>query len=64
MMVEDSARNLKVPYEMGMKTLLITSQADWSHEPEHARPHTGENTPDFVDDHTGDLSTWLQKLEF
>ena len=64
MMAEDSARNLKVPFDMGMKTLLITSQADWSHEPEHARPHNGENTPDFVHDHTGDLSTWLQRLEF
>ena len=63
MMAEDSARNLKVPYEMGMKTLLITSQADWSHEPEHARPHTGENTPDHVHDHTGDLSGWLQQLD-
>lgn len=62
MMAEDSARNLKVPFEMGMKTLLITSQADWSHEPEHARPHTSENTPDFVHAHTGDLSGWLQNL--
>lgn len=64
MMAEDSARNLKVPYELGMKTLLITSQADWSHEPEHARPHTGENAPDFVHAHTGDLSNWLHELEF
>jgi len=64
MMAEDSARNLKVPYDMGMKTLLITSQADWSHEPEHARPLTGEHTPDFVNDHTNDLSTWLQNLNF
>jgi putative hydrolase of the HAD superfamily len=64
MMAEDSARNLVVPYEMGMKTLLITSQADWSHEPEHARPHTGENPPDHVHDHTNDLAEWLHKLEF
>ena len=64
MMAEDSARNLRVPYEMGMKTLLITSQADWSHEPAHARPHNGENLPDHVHDHTGDLASWLRDLEF
>jgi putative hydrolase of the HAD superfamily len=64
MMAEDSARNLEIPYAMGMKTLLITSQADWSHEPPHARPHDGTNLPDHVHDHTGDLSGWLHGLEF
>lgn len=64
MMAEDSLRNLKVPHTMGMKTLLITSQADWSHEPPHARPHDGTNTPDFVHDQTNDLASWLHELEF
>jgi len=58
-MAEDMARNLEVPKRMGMATLLITSQADWSHEPEFARPHSGENAPAYVDHHTGDLSSWL-----
>jgi len=63
MMAEDSVRNLEIPFELGMKTLLITSKADWSHEPEHARPHTGENPPDHIHDHTDNLASWLHALD-
>lgn len=61
-MAEDSVRNLEVPKAMGMSTLLITSDMDWSHEPKASRPHDGKNVPDFVDMHTNDLSSWLKDL--
>ena len=61
-MVEDSARNLQVPKDMGMVTLLVTSDEDWSHEPIETRPTNGENLPDYVDLHTDDLPGWLLKL--
>ncbi|PHR60705.1 MAG: pyrimidine 5'-nucleotidase [Robiginitomaculum sp.] len=61
-MAEDSVRNLEAPKAMGMSTLLITSQLDWSHEPKAARPHDGKNVPHFVDMHTNDLTGWLLKL--
>ncbi len=61
-MAEDSVRNLEVPKEMGMATLLITSDEDWSHEPKESRPHDGENVPDHVDMHTNDLARWLLAL--
>lgn len=59
-MAEDSVRNLEVPKQMGMATLLITSPLDWSHEPKAARPHDGKNIPNHVDMHTNDLSSWLR----
>ena len=61
-MVEDSVRNLEAPKAMGMSTLLITSQKDWSHEPKASRPHDGINVPDHVDMHTNDLPNWLLAL--
>lgn len=61
-MAEDSVRNLEVPKSMGMSTLLITSDIDWSHEPKASRPHDGTNVPDFVDMHTSDLPAWLLAL--
>ena len=62
-MVEDSARNLAVPKDMGMVTLLVTSDEDWSHEPIETRPISSENLPDFVDLHTDDLPGWLLGLK-
>jgi len=58
-MFEDSLRNLKVPKEMGMATVLVTSDADWSHEPEAARPAGASTKADWVDYITGDLPSWL-----
>ena len=63
-MFEDSVRNLEVPKQMGMATVLITSDADWSHEPEVTRPATGETVKahwiDRVsDDLPGLLAGWL-----
>jgi len=58
-MFEDSLRNLKVPKEMGMATVLVTSGADWSHEPEAACPASAHTTAQWVDYITGDLPQWL-----
>lgn len=67
-MFEDSVRNLEVPKDMGMTTVLVTSDADWSHEPVATRPvatlpdanhstgHTG-----FIDHSTHNLTQWLTK---
>jgi len=35
---EDSVRNLEAPKYMGMRTVLVTSDEDWGHEPEITRP--------------------------
>ncbi len=61
-MAEDSVRNLEVPKAMGMSTLLITSNQDWSHEPKASRPHDGQDVPGHVDMHTSDLPAWLLDL--
>ncbi len=58
-MFEDSVRNLEVPKYMGMSTVLVTSDADWSHEPEHARPAGPGSGADWVDHMTGNLAGWL-----
>ena len=62
-MFEDSVRNLEVPKYMGMATVLVTSDADWSHEPEHARPANSATTADWVDHVTNDLAGWLNTRE-
>ena len=56
---EDNLRNLKVPKDLGMTTVLVVSDSDWSHEPEAARPASGAGDADFVDYVTNDLAGWL-----
>lgn len=56
---EDSVRNLEVPKFMGMSTVLVTSDADWSHEPEITRPAGGTSKANWVDYITDDLPAWL-----
>ena len=57
---EDSVRNLEVPKRMGMATVLVTGEADWSGEPEVVRPASGETVvADWVDAVTDDLAGWL-----
>lgn len=58
---EDNLRNLEVPKQLGMKTVLVVSNEDWSHEPEAARPASGIGDADFVDYVTNDLAGWLAK---
>ena len=56
---EDNLRNLEVPKALGMKTVLVVSDEDWSHEPEAARPAGHADGADFVDYITNDLAVWL-----
>ena len=46
---------------MGMTTVLVTSEADWSDEPEITRPAGSTTRADFVDFITSDLTSWLGK---
>jgi len=56
---EDSLRNLEVPKHMGMRTVLVTSDEDWGHEPEVTRPAGSTTKADWVDYTTNDLTAWL-----
>lgn len=58
---EDGLRNLEVPKHMGMTTVLVTSEADWSSEPEITRPAGRSTHADYVDFITNNLTTWLEK---
>ncbi|GGX73359.1 pyrimidine 5'-nucleotidase [Litorimonas cladophorae] len=57
---EDNLRNLEVPKELGMRTVLLVSDEDWSHEPEAARPAGANTEADFVDYVSNDLAKWLE----
>jgi len=52
-MFEDSARNLEVPKEMGMQTVMIADQPDWSFVLSEAK---------WIDHITDDLPGWLDGL--
>jgi len=58
---EDSVRNLEVPKYMGMATVLVASDADWSNEPEDVRPAGQTTKAKWVDYTTDDLPGWLAK---
>ena len=60
-MFEDSARNLEVPKRLGMATVLVASDTNWSEEPELTRP-AGAHTafPAWIDAVTDDLAGWLE----
>jgi len=60
---EDGLRNLKVPKYMGMTTVLVTSEVDWSDEPEITRPAGNSTQADYVDFITNDLTAWLGKIQ-
>lgn len=61
-MFEDSARNLEVPKYMGMKTVLVTADTDWSGETKVTAADGTVQTADYVDAVTGDLAEWLTAL--
>jgi len=58
-MFEDSVRNLEVPKYMGMETVLVTSEIDWSHEPKDVRPANKASKAQWIDHMTDDLAGWL-----
>lgn len=62
-MAEDMARNLEIPKALGMHTLLVTSNADWTHEPKAARP-AAQGGCTAIDSQTDDLPGWLERLIF
>ncbi|MEM1379866.1 MAG: pyrimidine 5'-nucleotidase [Pseudomonadota bacterium] len=62
-MFEDMVVNLEVPHAMGMRTVLITSDADWiEDEPEEKRPGAGHEGADHVHHVTSDLTAFLEGL--
>ncbi len=62
-MFEDLARNLVPAHALGMRTVLVRSGKDWSHEPEDARPAThGGAVPAHVHHVTDDLTGFLRAL--
>ena len=56
---EDNVFNLEVPKSMGMVTVLVTSDADFSDAPEVVRPSGQSTTAHWVDFTTNDLPKWL-----
>ncbi len=56
---EDSVKNLEVPKYMGMATVLVTSNEDWSDAPEITKPTGSTSRADYVDYVTSDLAGWL-----
>jgi len=59
---EDNVFNLEVPKEMGMVTVLVTSDADFSDAPEVVRPSGQTTTAHWVDYATHDLPKWLSEF--
>ena len=60
---EDNVRNLEVPHDLGMATLLVKSNADFSHEPEEVRPGGASDEPaPYIDVITQDLAHWLGRV--
>lgn len=56
---EDTLRNLEVPKQMGMTTVLVGEEPDWGRKPEIVRTSGTTRTADFVDATTDDLTRWL-----
>lgn len=56
---EDNILNLEVPKDMGMVTVLVVSDEDFSDAPEVVRPSGRTAKADWVDFVTNDLSAWL-----
>lgn len=59
---EDNVHNLEVPKAMGMVTVLVTSDADFSDSPEIVRPSGQTVTANWIDYATNDLPAWLAQM--
>lgn len=59
---EDNVHNLEVPKAMGMVTVLVTSDADFSDAPEIVRPSGQTVTANWIDYTTNDLPAWLAQM--
>lgn len=58
-MFEDSPRNLEVPKHMGMGTVLVTSDVNWSGETHVTGADGTIKRADWIDSVTDDLASWL-----
>ncbi|MEM7730215.1 MAG: pyrimidine 5'-nucleotidase [Pseudomonadota bacterium] len=56
---EDTVRNLEVPKQMGMTTVLVGEEPDWGRPPTVKRTSGTVRQADFVDAVTDDLAKWL-----
>lgn len=56
---EDTPRNLEVPKQMGMTTVLVGEEPDWSRTPQITRPSGTSRKANFIDAVTDDLADWL-----
>ncbi|WP_031554681.1 pyrimidine 5'-nucleotidase [Parvularcula oceani] len=62
-MFEDMADNLEVPHALGMRTILIQSDAAWcDDEPSHKRPSRPGERHGHVHHVTSDLTDFLESL--
>ncbi|MEM1409248.1 MAG: pyrimidine 5'-nucleotidase [Pseudomonadota bacterium] len=62
-MFEDMSVNLEVPHALGMRTILITSDAAWiDDEPEDKRPGAKTEEADHIHHVTSDLAGFLEAL--
>ena len=62
-MFEDLSKNLIPAHQLGFRTVLVTSDKDWSHEPEGVRPaHADDEKPDHVHHTTDDLPSFLDDV--
>jgi len=59
---EDSVRNLEVPKAMGMITVLVTTEADFSNDPKETRPASADTEAPWVDYKTADITKWLKQM--
>ena len=56
---EDTPRNLEVPKQMGMTTVLVGEEPDWGRTPTVNRPSGTARKADWIDAVTDDLAGWL-----
>lgn len=59
---EDTLRNLEVPKQMGMTTVLVGEEPEWSRKPKVIRASGTEREADWVDAMTDDLAGWLEEF--
>lgn len=56
---EDTVRNLDVPKQMGMTTVLVGEEPSWSRKPKVVHASGTARKADWVDAATDDLAQWL-----
>ena len=63
-MFEDLAQNLEIPFEMGMRTVLVCSDAAWlADEPHNKRPARTGDSGTHIHYSTNDITVFLQNAQ-